>query len=483
LGYERIVIVNEGTQMERGCMRESFIGYFEPTAEMTAQRWKSGLIVLDTNVLLGLYRMPLENRKDIQKLLHGLKGRLWVPYHVMVEYHANRLDVLKGEYDAASKMERDIQTAFDGFKSKVVNEGNKRRQCWESISKQLDEIGPTIAVLLETARAERAHYIAPSESDTVREFLEDLLIGRVGPKPKNQAAVKAAEMVAAERFGLGIGPGYKDESKAGQLRVMDGLVYDRQFGDFMIWSQLLDHCKEKNIESVLFVTSDVKEDWWLDTKTGAGKRVQPELVMEMSREAKVHNFDICTLTQFAREAGKYLHVDVEQSTIDEVAKAEDPLVRDMTSALQEFIKSVKIGRLSRNGGRKYLKARSEDYFQTIEELSDEVLYADSTCGVGVSFDDSGQPVGKLAMPLSAFIADIDGNLSAHLDRFDAMGGVNAVEVYLSSRGATSTAPANPSFVSYVKKRIQAVRPDIGAVQVWIGGPGENPAEGTFFNLV
>lgn len=464
-------------------MRESFIGYFEPTPEMTDQRWKSGLIVLDTNVLLGLYRMPLENRKDIQKLLYGLKDRLWVPYHVMVEYHANRLDVLKGEYDAASKMERDIQTAFEGFKSKVTTEGNKRRQCWEKISTQLNEIGPMIAVLLETARAERAHYIAPSETDTVREFLEDLLVGRVGPKPENQAAVKAAEIAAAERFGLGIGPGYKDESKAGQLRVMDGLVYDRQFGDFMIWSQLLHHCKVKKIESVLFVTSDVKEDWWLDTKTGAGKRVQPELVMEMSREAKVHNFDICTLTQFAQEARRYLHVDVEQSTIDEVAKAEDPLVRTVTSAFESFIKAVQVERSNRNAGRKHLNARSEDYFHITKELSDDLLYVDTTCGVGVSFDDSGRPVGKLAMPLGAFLADIDGKLSAHLGRFDSMGGIDAIEVYLLSKGATSEAPANPSFAKYLKSRIQAVRPDIGAVQVWIGGAGEDPAEGTIFNLV
>lgn len=462
-------------------MRDSFIGYFEPTSEMIAEGWKSALIALDTNVLLGLYRLPSEARTEVQNLLYRLKDRIWIPYHVLVEYHANRLDVLKEEYDAASKMEGDIRAAFSEFKSRISTDGNKKRQCWKSVSEQLNKMETAVVALRDTAKAERAHYIAPSDSDTVREFIEELLTGRVGPRPLDQKAVDAAEAEAEKRFSLGIGPGYKDDSKAGQRRVMDGLVYDRQYGDFMIWSQLLRHCEEQKVESVMFVTSDGKEDWWLDTKTSAGKRPQPELVMEMLRVAKVRNFEMYALKDFTPDAGKYLHVDVEQSTIDEVAKAEDSLFEATRIALFDFMKAASNQRSVRKLLGKQLKAEYDDFQKIISEVSEVVLYADGSGGVGVSVDVVGDVVVKLAMRLGAAIEESQTKLRQLLAYLVEYGPVPEVEVYLVSKGATSSAPATPAFRNYVRDSIQAIRPEVGTVRVWIGGPGESPEMGTFFN--
>ncbi len=468
-------------------MRESFIGYFEPTSEIINQRWKSALIVLDTNVLLGLYRMPSEARRKIQDLLHKFKDRLWIPYHVLVEYHANRLDVLKREYEAVLKMDRDIQTAFEAFRASIATEGNKSRHCWEDVNNQLNEIATKITAIRSTVKAESANYVSPSDSDSVRDFVEELFTGRVGPRPADQDAVDAAQAYAQKRFGFGIGPGFKDDAKAGRLRVMDGLVYDRQYGDFMIWSQLLDHCKEsgkeEGLESVLFVTSDVKEDWWLDTKTNAGKRVQPELVMEMRRVAKVHDFDMYTLTQFYREGSKYLKVDVEQSTIDEVARAEDPQAGEFRKLADFVLSVIDHRRLSRDAGRKYLHADSEDFPQIIKEVSGVVLSVGGAGGVGVSFDDEGLPVGKLVMPLGAIIEEDQTTLRALLQNLINFGPVPEVEVYLVSKGATSSAPATQAFRSYIRNHVQAIRPEVGAVRVWIGGPADGPESGTIFNLL
>jgi hypothetical protein len=46
----------------------------------------SGLVVLDTNALLNLYRYHAKTREDLIKVLARLESRLWVPYHVMNEF-------------------------------------------------------------------------------------------------------------------------------------------------------------------------------------------------------------------------------------------------------------------------------------------------------------------------------------------------------------------------------------------------------------
>lgn len=39
-------------------MKESFLGYYQPTEDEFNKLWSEGLVVLDTNVLLHLYRVP-----------------------------------------------------------------------------------------------------------------------------------------------------------------------------------------------------------------------------------------------------------------------------------------------------------------------------------------------------------------------------------------------------------------------------------------
>jgi NADPH:quinone reductase len=46
----------------------------------------SGLVVLDTNALLNLYRYVAKTREDLIAVLTSLEGRLWIPHHVMLEF-------------------------------------------------------------------------------------------------------------------------------------------------------------------------------------------------------------------------------------------------------------------------------------------------------------------------------------------------------------------------------------------------------------
>ncbi|MFD4759474.1 PIN-like domain-containing protein [Streptomyces sp. NPDC058439] len=48
------------------------------------------MVVLDTNVLLNLYRSNARTRQDTLAVLTRLRDRLWVPHQVLTEFWRNR---------------------------------------------------------------------------------------------------------------------------------------------------------------------------------------------------------------------------------------------------------------------------------------------------------------------------------------------------------------------------------------------------------
>ena len=53
-------------------MRDMFPGYYSPTKDEYEQLWTEGLFVLDTNILLNLYRLPKGAREDLFEILEQL---------------------------------------------------------------------------------------------------------------------------------------------------------------------------------------------------------------------------------------------------------------------------------------------------------------------------------------------------------------------------------------------------------------------------
>jgi len=60
-------------------MRETFRGYYRPTDDEFSQLWEKCVVILDTNVLLNLYRYPSEARDDLLKVFQQISDRLWIP--------------------------------------------------------------------------------------------------------------------------------------------------------------------------------------------------------------------------------------------------------------------------------------------------------------------------------------------------------------------------------------------------------------------
>ncbi|MFC8717737.1 PIN-like domain-containing protein [Kitasatospora sp. NPDC057198] len=242
-----------------------------------------GLVVLDTNVLLDLYRMNARVRKDMLKVLKAIEDRIWIPHQVVMEFWRNRQsEDLVGYHDRrADSTKKDLQdsvlkarrTIEEWIKQVHIEDGSEEAL---ALHRQLERSSENFKVLqgMLDAQAERDRVpgIRDTNTDPVIKFLEDLFTGRVGA-PYDEARHRELVTEARRRGDLKIPPGYKDfeSGKKGDIEAA---------GDYLVWQQLLDEVSERKTD-VLFVTRDIKEDWWRAASTRAIRMPRTELVDEL----------------------------------------------------------------------------------------------------------------------------------------------------------------------------------------------------------
>ena len=82
--------------------------YMTVTEENYRSLFTSGLIVLDANTLLSLYRYQADTRYVLLDILTRLKDRLWVPHQAMLEFLQNRLSVIASRSEEADQAIEDL---------------------------------------------------------------------------------------------------------------------------------------------------------------------------------------------------------------------------------------------------------------------------------------------------------------------------------------------------------------------------------------
>lgn len=302
-------------------MKNSFIGYYAPSDDDYKRLWTEGLIVLDTNVLLDLYRLPASARDELINLLETLSDRLWVPYQVALEYQRRRLLVIASE-------RKTIEDALSGA-TNLFGEVEKRVSALQIDKRGLGIDAPALIKNFEDAHAKLVQAIDAVQkeqldiaiSDPVRQKLDTILATRVGTPPKDQSDLDKLIDKGDMRYDNHIPPGYADMDKDKNPNEAnfyhDGMCYTRKFGDLILWRQLLSHTKANSIKSVLLVTSDRKEDWWWREK---GKTIgpRPELAREARVEGGIELFWMYSPAQFLESAKTFTSAEVSQQSVNEL---------------------------------------------------------------------------------------------------------------------------------------------------------------------
>lgn len=229
--------------------------------QQLADLWEKGTFVIDTNVLLNLYRFKLQARQDLLDVLDAMRDQTWIPYQVALEFERRRSDV--------------VGVGNRSFLGKLEMQGTDQPE---------------------------AH-----QHDEIRDFVAKLLAGRTGPAPTKETLEKICGS-GVERYLAGQPPGLKDAHKQ-QTYSHGGLLYYAKFGDLLVWLQTLDHARTSGLKHLIFITDDKKKDWWHLSK-GKVLGPRPELVEEAKRVANVDHFHMYLSDQLLELAGQHLQAEI-----------------------------------------------------------------------------------------------------------------------------------------------------------------------------
>lgn len=314
-------------------MKELFRGYYMPSKSQFEKMWQTGLIVLDTNVLLEIYRLPKQAREELLAVLKSLKERLWIPYQVAMEFQRNRINVLAAEQSKIDEAVSTTQKNFSSIQAAIAELKLDRRDLQidlTAISSTLEQAKENISSALTQVQQKQPDL---SLTDEIRDEFDVLFKGRVGPPPLSQEDVSVLCTGGEARFERKISPGYMDADKGknpdeGKF-AHQGLIYERRFGDLMLWRQLLAFLCSKPQPNVMLITGDQKDDWWWREK---GRTFGPkqDLVDEIKVVANVDTFWMYTPELFLKSARDYTTVKVSQSSLDQLKEIEqDVLLRNL----------------------------------------------------------------------------------------------------------------------------------------------------------
>ena len=229
-------------------LREMFKGYTRYSTEEYKRIWDNALVVVDTNILLNLFRYSKETKEEVIKILNELKNRLFLPYQVAFEFFINKDKVIAGasaDYDKASK-------CLYEYKQNLINEisniKNSRLKCKADLIKIIENNNHEMMDLINKEKVKKLKDIENSE---LEEEIIELFNNVTECKLKEDEYLDVLDE-GQRRFVNKIPPGYKDNEKESN-------------GDYIIFYSIMKKAKSSK-KDIIFVTDDVKEDWFYDVK-------------------------------------------------------------------------------------------------------------------------------------------------------------------------------------------------------------------------
>jgi hypothetical protein len=197
----------------------------------------------------------------------------------------------------------------------------------DDFNRDINELFTKFEGELDTLKSSQQHL---SKADSLKERLESLFELKVGNAPKDQKEVDDLYKEAENRYKNKIPPGYLDNDK-NDICVDSNLIYKKKYGDFLVWRQLLSYTRENEIKQVVFITNDLKEDWWskFDASGEKFNQPRPELIDEALHVGGIDDFIMYDSEKFLSSSLHYLNVEVSDNAVQEVRDTIEMYNKDM----------------------------------------------------------------------------------------------------------------------------------------------------------
>lgn len=344
-------------------MKTTFESFLAPSVDSLKSAWSSSntIFVFDTNVFLNLYGYEDRTLTDFFNTALKLKEKIWIPHHVGLEYHRNRLKVIRKE----KKVFRDINAFLDkintSIKSELLKAGLAKK--FPEISPHLQEFADNIKLQVDATKTAISPWDQKQadvrSNDRILESLDEITRDRIGSPPNDQAWLDELYEEGKVRYAEKVPPGFEDITKSDSEKeaptfTHGQLKYERAFGDLIIWKQLLSRAASEEIMSVFFITDDAKKDWWSIIDSAGDKIIGPHesLKSEICRISNINLFHMYSTSDFLKDGKEFLNNEILDSsisdayekselTIEEEERAdEDGSMSDSTAELKEKIRHL-----------------------------------------------------------------------------------------------------------------------------------------------
>ncbi len=232
-------------------MRAEFPEFFPLEERDFQDLWDRGLVVLDTNILLRLYRYSETTVDEILGVLSGFGDRLWIPHHVAWEYNRRRLTKIKEAERSYRELLSEFQRAAEGGRTRL--QAMREFGIHPKIDLSEKITGLISDIEQQTTSISQEYDASPTGSHyaALHDRVASIYEGRVGTSPSLED-IRVMCSDGQLRFEQGRAPGFKDVEEKRKRGASDR----ESFGDYIIWRQILNHASSNGFP-VIFVT----EDW------------------------------------------------------------------------------------------------------------------------------------------------------------------------------------------------------------------------------
>lgn len=315
------------------------------------------IIVLDSCVLLDYYRYNSRTANKRLDVLESIKNKIWIPAHVHSEFDSNYDAVKKQSHNKYHNVSTEVKKLTNDFNMKL---GKQFIQFGKYEFPKIHELESKIEPFIKKITNEIDSYKTKIQEEINHNkslLKEDKMIGLIDDLVENNQvgeSFSGTELLticeeAEKRYQFHIPPGYMDKDKeAGKREKIDP---QKPYGDYIIWKSILKKANEENC-SILFATSDSKEDWWQlegDELDKSIKAPRAELVSEFKQFVPIENtLLMLPLKEFIDHFSKlnkinvyYPHIElnaeeiIEEYISENVRLIESVLVHD--GQLQEYM--------------------------------------------------------------------------------------------------------------------------------------------------
>lgn len=207
-------------------------------------------IFIDTNILSQLYRLNDNARKDFYNWVESCGDRFHIPTWVIHEYSdkiysGNIKDYLSelSKIKSYTKEFANIADFVKGYIGESLLRGSAYQDKTEDLKKDIDYIASTLDRISKAINNNLTEHQNKVHEEIVKQLESKVLSSDIFSVVNN----------VGDRFNQRshnrIPPGYKDSTKE-----------ENSAGDYIIWTEILQFCKDNEIKKAILITRDMKTD-------------------------------------------------------------------------------------------------------------------------------------------------------------------------------------------------------------------------------